>query len=121
MDGRAAHVTIPRPMGAARWEHGRSASIHTALALLLVAAVAIAGFLPTCRNCFLEAGFDDQLILADPNVLQLDGAHVWSLLTTFRHANYVPLTMLTFALQYPLSGADPAAYHLVIVLLHAAT
>jgi hypothetical protein len=94
---------------------------HRLLALLLVAAVAVLVFLPTRHNGFLEAGFDDQLILDDPNFRQLDGAHVWSLLTTFRHANYVPLTMLSFAVQYPLSGEAPPGYHLVNVLLHAAT
>jgi tetratricopeptide (TPR) repeat protein len=103
------------------WDGARTTRLRTALALLLVAAVAVLVFLPTRHNGFLEAGFDDQLILDDPNVRQLDGAHLWSLLTTFRHANYVPLTMLTFALQYPLSGDAPADYHLVNVLLHAAS
>lgn len=91
----------------------------TAAGLLLVVAAALLVFLPTWHNGFLVAGFDDQLFLDDPNVRTLDGAHLWGLLTTFQHANYVPLTMLTFALQYPFAGLDPAPYHLVNILLHA--
>ncbi len=92
----------------------------TASALLLVVCAAVLAFLPTWHNGFLIAGFDDQLVLDDPHVRQLDAAHLWGLLTSFRHANYVPLTMLTFALQYPFAGLDPAPYHLVNILLHAA-
>jgi len=95
--------------------------LHSAAALALVAAAALLVFLPTLDNGFLVAAFDDQLLLDDPHVRQLDPASLWALMTSFRHANYVPLTMLTFALQYPLSGVDPAPYHLVNVLLHAAT
>jgi tetratricopeptide (TPR) repeat protein len=94
---------------------------RTALPLLLVAAVSVAVLLPTRHNGFLEAGFDDQLITDDPHLRQLDAAHAWAVATSFRHANYVPLTMLTFQLQYPLSGLRAADYHLVNVLLHAAT
>ncbi len=95
--------------------------LHTAAALTLVAAAALLVFLPTLHNGFLVAAFDDQLLLDDPHVRQLDPAGLWALVTSFRHANYVPLTMLTFALQYPLAGVDPAPYHLVNVVLHAAT
>lgn len=118
---RRAVSESPPGMLDASWDWARTERVRSALALLLVAAVAVLLFLPTRHNGFLEASFDDQLILDDPNVHQLDGAHLWSLVTTFRHANYVPLTMLTFALQYPLSGDAPAGYHLVNVLLHAAT
>lgn len=114
-------VRIAARMLDTSWDWARVARLRSALALLLVAAVAVLVFLPTRHNGFLEAGFDDQLILDDANVHQLDGAHLWSLVTTFQHANYVPLTMLTFALQSPLSGDAPADYHLVNVLLHAAT
>jgi len=104
----------------AKWDLGGSRRAQTALALLLVVVVSVLVFLPTRHNGFLQAGFDDQLILDDANVRQLDGAHLWSLATTFQHANYVPLTMLTFALQHPISGDAPADYHLINVLLHAA-
>lgn len=107
------------PLLAARWD--RDTPRQRLVALLLVAVVATLVFLGTCRNGFLEAGFDDQLFLDEPNVRALDGAHIWALLTTARHANYVPATMLTFALQLPLSGERAADYHLVNVLLHAAT
>jgi len=94
---------------------------RTATALILTAVVTVAVFLPTRHNGFLEAGFDDQLITDDPDIPHLDAARAWSLATSFRHANYVPLTMLSFQLQYPLSGFRPAHYHLVNIFLHAAT
>ena len=37
------------------------------------------------------------------------------------HKSYRPLTVLTFRLNYALSGLDPAAFHITNVLLHAVT
>ena len=95
--------------------------LASALAVACIAGVTVLVFSPTRHNGFLQLTFDDQLILDDPDVRQVDWAHAGNLITEFRHANYVPLTMLTFALQYRFSGFEPAPYHVVNVLLHATT
>jgi tetratricopeptide (TPR) repeat protein len=41
--------------------------------------------------------------------------------TDFVHAHYVPLTMLSLAVDHAFWGLDPRGYHLTNILLHAAT
>ena len=76
-------------------------------------------FSPTLRNTFLPLGFDDGLILDTPAIQALTWENVRSMTTEFNRVNYIPVTMLSFALQYAVSGLEPFGYHLVNILLHA--
>jgi protein O-mannosyl-transferase len=77
-------------------------------------------FWPTLHNGFLPLGFDDALILDTPALRALTWENLRSLATQYTHAHFVPLTMLSFAIDYQLWGFDPVGYHLTNVLLHAA-
>jgi hypothetical protein len=79
----------------------------------------VAVFSPTLRNGFLPLGFDDEIILATPAIRQLSWKNLWSIVSEFNHAHYVPLTMLTFALDRHFWGLNPFGYHLTNVFLHA--
>ncbi len=116
-DSRVAPLITPPSLG-----DGDARSPWMAVvAVIMLATVTVLVFSPTRHNGFLQLGFDDQLILDDPDIRQLDWLHVWRFFTSFHHANYVPLTMLTFAVQYPMSNLEPAPYHVVNIVLHAAT
>ena len=69
----------------------------------------------------LKAGFvawDDGVYVYD-NPLIKDLSYLKTLLTTsFAGGNYHPLTMLTYALNYQVSGEDAWSYHLLNLLLH---
>lgn len=88
------------------------------VAFAVVAALTFAVFSPTLGNGFLLMGFDDRLILDNPEVAESSWSGVGRIFTTFRHANYIPLTTLSFAVTHRLAGFDPLAYHLVNLCLH---
>lgn len=94
----------------------RRGARFAALAFVTLAAIAV--FAPTLRNGYLQLLFDDPLFLDNPNVHQWDWPHVLNLLTRFDEANYIPLTLLSFALQEHLFGLSPFGCHLINILLH---
>jgi tetratricopeptide (TPR) repeat protein len=89
------------------------------LAAALIVVASLLTFSATLRNTFLPLGFDDGLILYTPAIQSLTWEHVRSMATEFNRVNYIPVTMLSFALQYAVSGLEPFGYHLVNMLLHA--
>jgi len=88
--------------------------------LVTLVAVALLTFSPTLHNTFLPLGFDDGLILETPAIRALTWDNLRSVTTEFNRVNYIPVTMLSFAAQYAVSGEAPFGYHLVNIVLHAA-
>ncbi len=91
------------------------------LALPLVALVALVVwvFLPTLDHRW--APLDDELnFVSNPHYRGLSFDHLrW--MVTARHAgHYIPLSWLTLAVDYELSGMDPRGYHRTNLLLHLA-
>lgn len=87
--------------------------------VIVFVATALA-FLPA-----LQAGFvnwdDDRNFLDNPAYRGLGLTQLRWMWTTFHMGHYVPLTWMTHGLDYVLWGMDPRGYHLVNLLLHAAT
>jgi protein O-mannosyl-transferase len=50
----------------------------------------------------------------------LDWEHLRLMFTTFDDANYIPVKVLSIALDYRLWGLDPTGYHLTNLLIHIA-
>ena len=73
-------------------------------------------FLPTLNNGFTN--WDDQYYVVNNPMLRLPDWH--ALLTAPVAANYHPLTMITLAANYQLSGLNPGSYLIVNLLLHLA-
>src|SRR5256886_6354675 len=89
------------------------------LAPLLVALFTLAAFLPTLQNQFV-AWDDDKNFLDNPRYRGLGWAHLRWMFTAFHLGHYIPLTWVTFGLDYLLWGMNPLGYHLTNLLLHAA-
>jgi protein O-mannosyl-transferase len=89
------------------------------LPLLVVAAVAFVTFLPA-----LDAGFvswdDDSNLVDNPDFRGLGRAQLRWMFTTTLLGHYIPLTWLSFGVNYWLGGMAPWGYHLGNLLLHAA-
>jgi len=89
------------------------------IALALATATVVA-YLPILSNGFVN--YDDDLyILNNPYVQQgvgVDTFH-WAF-TTFRGANWFPLTWLSWAVDFSLYGNEAAGFHLTSLLLHIA-
>lgn len=107
-----APSAVPRPR--------RHATRFGWLAYVLVFAVACAVFAQTIGYDF---AFDDVIVIVKRPLFQdigrwreIMGASWWSNKTLYR-----PLTALTFAANWTLGGGNPHPFHLVNVLLHAAT
>jgi tetratricopeptide (TPR) repeat protein len=84
----------------------------------VVAATFIA-FLPALQNDFVN--WDDvDVLLKNPDYRGLGWANLRWMFTTTLMGHYVPLTWLSFALNFVLAGMDPWGYHLGNLLLHAA-
>jgi hypothetical protein len=93
--------------------------IHRGLVPLAVAVVTVAAFLPTLSGGFLN--WDDNAnFLDNPAYRGLGLEHVRWAFTSVTFGHYIPLTRLTWSLNYVLGGMNPWGYHLVNVLLHAA-
>ena len=85
---------------------------------LAVAVLAATPFLSTLSGSFLN--WDDNVnFLENPAYRGLDLEHVRWAFTSVAFGHYIPLTRLTWSLNWVLGGMNPWGYHLVNVLLHA--
>lgn len=83
-----------------------------------LAVVTFAVFLPALRNDFVE--WDDVVNLVDnPHYRGFHWPQIRWMFTAALMGHYIPVTWLTFALDYTLWGMDPLGYHLTNVILHA--
>ncbi len=84
-----------------------------------VALLALAVFAPSLRNGFVN--FDDpMLLLNNPHYRGFSWAHLrWMFGSTWMGL-YMPLTWITYALDFRVWGMDPFGYHLTNILFHAA-
>ena len=88
------------------------------LAALVVAAAAIAAYLPALGNGFV---FDDSEYVVTNRFLRQAFPQVFTwAFTAFYSANWHPLTWLSHYVDVALFGLEPRGHHLVNVLLHAA-
>jgi hypothetical protein len=84
---------------------------------LLVALVAVCAFLPSLGGEFLN--WDDGVGLVRNDAYRgLGWSHVRWAFTNTHVGHYMPLTWLSFGVNYVLGGMSPWGYHAVNVLLH---
>ena len=89
-----------------------------ALVLSIVLAV-VAVFSVGLRNEFVDWD-DPSNFLQNQHYRGLGRAHLAWMFTTTLAGHYIPLTWLTFGLDYLLWGMEPAGYHFTNLVLHAA-
>jgi tetratricopeptide (TPR) repeat protein len=86
---------------------------------LAIAALTFLAFLPV-----LDAGFlswdDETNLVNNAGYRGLGWAQLRWMFTTTLLGHYIPLTWMTFGLNYLLGGMNPRGYHLTNLLLHAA-
>ena len=85
---------------------------------IFLALLVILFYLPVLHNDFVN--WDDKDAITDnPAIRHLDWAFVKWAFTTYATGNWMPLTWLSFALNYQMRGLDPRVFHATNVLLHA--
>lgn len=82
----------------------------------LLAVVTLVAFLPMLENGFVWD--DDANLVNNPDYGGLGWHQLRWMFTSFHLGHYIPLTWLTFALDYLVWGMDPAGYHLTNLVLH---
>lgn len=82
--------------------------------LLIVTAVTL---LPTLNNGFVNWD-DDLMVTKNQKVFHLSASGIKTIFTTIDVSTYVPLTILTYAIEYRLAGLDPRVFHATNYLLH---
>lgn len=88
----------------------------TALAAALIpAVVAFCLYIPSLGNGFV-AWDDPEYIYGNPNIKSFDLG--WAF-TAFVGGTWLPLTLLSFALDYSIWGLDPFGFHLTNSILHS--
>ena len=110
--GRSPERGAVRPAGGSKF---------SALELVLLAAILLATFLAyrsTLNFGFLTSWDDHKYILMNDRIRSVAPASVWVLFTEPYFSNYHPLTMLSYAVQYRISGTDPGPYHAANLFLH---
>jgi len=85
----------------------------------VVVVVTALTFLPVLENDFLN--WDDvSNLLTNSNYRGLRWANLRWMFTTMLGGHYIPLTWMSFGLNYLLGGLNPLGYHLGNLLLHTA-
>jgi tetratricopeptide (TPR) repeat protein len=87
------------------------------LAPILLAGVSCLAFLPALTGEFVHWD-DDVNLVANPHFRGLGWAQLRWMFTATLLGHWIPLTWLTFGLNYVLGGMDPWGYHLGNLLLH---
>jgi tetratricopeptide (TPR) repeat protein len=87
------------------------------LLLIFILAVTFLSFISSLNNDFTNWD-DNLLILNNPQIRSLNLESVTNIFTSIHHKGYIPLTMLSFALEYHFFQYNPFFYHLDNILLH---
>jgi hypothetical protein len=61
---------------------------------------------------------DTVSVVANETIRGLDAAHLARIFTTFDDANYIPIKVLTIAVDHRLWGLDPVGYHVTNLAIH---
>jgi tetratricopeptide (TPR) repeat protein len=85
---------------------------------ILILALTFVTFLPSLKNGFISTWDDSAYILNNRYVQNLTPNTLKEIFTTPVASSYVPLPILTFALEYKVFGLNPTIFHLSSILLH---
>lgn len=87
------------------------------LYLALIVVITAITLYPTPRNGFTNWD-DDLMVTKNQKVFNLSLSGIRTIFTTFDVSTYVPLTILSYAVEYRLAGLDPRVFHATNYLLH---
>jgi protein O-mannosyl-transferase len=85
--------------------------------LLVILIITFISYFNVLKNGFTN--WDDQIYVTEnPQFIYQGTGSFHFLLTNYYAGNYHPLTMLSLALEYKISGQNPFLYHLTNLILH---
>jgi protein O-mannosyl-transferase len=87
------------------------------LAIIIIAITFIA-FFPSLKNNFIPTWDDDRYVMNNPVIQDLNLPNVGKMFTRPVNGAYVPLTLITFAIEYNLFGNKALPFHTTNLILH---
>ena len=75
-------------------------------------------YLPLHQNNFLISWDDNRYVLDNPHIKALNLNSIIQTFSIFYDGHYHPLTLLSLAVDYQLSGLNPRGYHVTNLVLH---
>jgi tetratricopeptide (TPR) repeat protein len=86
--------------------------------LIIILIITFSAFLPSLSNQFINT-WDDQVYVTDnPIITHLNWESIKGFFTTEKNGTYVPIPLLSWALEFKFFGLNPFPYHLNNLLLH---
>ena len=92
-----------------------SKSFYYALAVL---GITFLSFFPSLKNDFMPTWDDEKYVTANPVIRELDEGSIRKMFTRPVNGSYVPLPLLTFAIEYKMFGNAPLPFHVTNLILH---
>lgn len=95
-----------------------SPSTRSSVIALFILVITLLAFWPAFFNGFTN--WDDQyLVTWNPLVGELSWDSVCEMFSSFSVNHYLPLTLLSYALEFHFYGWNPLIYHITNVMIHA--
>jgi protein O-mannosyl-transferase len=89
-----------------------------AFSVIVILIITFIAFIPSLKNEFMPTWDDNVYVTNNPMVHELSTATVKEMFTKPVNSTYVPLPLLTFAIEFSLFGDNPLPYHVTNLLLH---
>jgi tetratricopeptide (TPR) repeat protein len=89
-----------------------------AILLITILIITFVAFLPSLSNQFINTWDDNVYVTENPVITHLNWESARGFFTTQKNGTYVPLPLLTWALEFKFFGLNPFPYHLDNLLLH---
>jgi len=86
------------------------------LMILFISVLTFIAFYPTLKHAFIDTWDDSDYVIDNRAIKSL--SNFKEIVTTPVQGNYHPLTMLSLAFNYAISGEKATSFHMVNVLLH---
>ncbi len=90
------------------------------LSIAIIAGMLLASYWP-CFNSGLTNWDDDKYITDNPLIKSISWENISAIFTTLYIGAYTPVPLLSFMIEYRVSGLSPLLYHLINLLFHFAS
>lgn len=87
------------------------------LSVVLISLISFIAFIPSLKNDFTH--WDDNILVTENmTIRELSWHNLSHYFTSYYISTYIPLTLLSFAIDYRVAGLNPPVYHMTNLVLH---
>ncbi|MGB3479578.1 MAG: tetratricopeptide repeat protein [bacterium] len=87
------------------------------LSIVLISLISFIAFIPSLRNGFTHWD-DDILVTENMRIRELSWHNMAHFFTSYYISTYIPLTLLSFAIEYQVAELNPRIYHMTNLIIH---